>query len=117
MEEEKRPYYDMLLARKERGEKLNLQDLNFDNLRQLWWFEICYDDKIAELFDVTIKEAKNYRYKLNVKQQYMQELDYRKKIDKYLDMVEMHKKEMCDSYEKKINELKRRIKELEKNQK
>lgn len=66
-----RKFYNELKAQKEAGIKLDWEKIGYTELVQLWWREIIFDEKIADLFGVSASEVKRKRYDLGIKQQDM----------------------------------------------
>lgn len=59
--------YRRLTERKNRGEKLDIKQIAYETLYQLWWKEECSDGSIAKLYDVDKKKVRNLRHKWGVK--------------------------------------------------
>lgn len=59
--------YDKLVQHKRHAGKLDIKQLTYEVLHQLWWEEDCSDGTIAELFDVTKKKITNLRNKWGMK--------------------------------------------------
>jgi hypothetical protein len=59
--------YDKLAQRKQHGEKLNMKQITYEVLYQLWWKDECTDEMIADLYDVSKKKVTNLRHKWEVK--------------------------------------------------
>ncbi len=66
-QERKMNVYDKLAQQKRHEEKLDIKQLTYEVLHQLWWEEDCSDGTIAELFDVTKKKITNLRFKWGMK--------------------------------------------------
>lgn len=74
--------YDELNEQKENGETLNLSDITFETMRQLWWTEAIPDSMLADLFNIEKNEFTKYRHKLKVKQHLMSAIDLVEKVKK-----------------------------------
>lgn len=59
--------YDKLVQRKRNGQVLDMKQVTYETLYQLWWKEECTDDMIADLYAVTKKKITNLRHKWEVK--------------------------------------------------
>jgi hypothetical protein len=59
--------YGKLNQRKHKGEHLDIKQITYETLYQLWWKEECSDGVIAELYDVQKKKVTNLRHKWGVK--------------------------------------------------
>jgi hypothetical protein len=56
-----KPYYYKLLKLKEEGEILSFENISFDGLKTLWWYETLTDKCIAELFDLDTHRTVTYK--------------------------------------------------------
>jgi hypothetical protein len=74
--------YEQLKERKARGESIDLYSLSRDELRQLWHVEGVFEELIAKLCDVTYREVKSRRYKLNIKEHVCRSEDIRTEEEK-----------------------------------
>jgi len=59
--------YDKLVQRKRSGQVLDMKQVTYETLYQLWWKEECTDDMIGQLYGVTKKKVTNLRHKWGVK--------------------------------------------------
>jgi len=106
MEEKLYNYYKNL---KKAGVELNWDDIGYKELKQLWWHEVVYDEKIAELFEVTPNEVKKKRYDLGIKQHIMANRDYWGKVIGRMDEInyddQLHPYNETDRVRKILDEI------------
>lgn len=104
-----RKFYNELKAQKEAGIKLDWDNVGRTELIQLWWHEVVYDEKIAELFEVTPNEVKKKRYDLGIKQHIMANRDYWGKVIGRMDEInyddQLHPYNETDRVRKILDEI------------
>jgi len=66
-----KPFYEELKLLKESGEKLNFQDITYDELKTLWWEEKVNDKQIGALYGVSNRSVYHKRHKLYLTQEEM----------------------------------------------
>lgn len=59
--------YDKLVQHKRHAGKLDIKQLTYEVLHELWWEQDCSDGTIAELFDVSKRKITNLRNKWGMK--------------------------------------------------
>lgn len=107
-------YYNELKTRKESGEKLGLESLNYEGLKRLWWDEALPDVIIAELFDVDKTDVRCLRYRFDIKQTTMRAMEIENYVNQYVKSNNEHHRIDIEYYQKQIEGLTKRIQELEK---
>lgn len=104
-----RKFYNELKAQKEAGIKLDWDNVGRTELIQLWWRETIFDEKIAELFEVTPNEVKKKRYDLGIKQHIMANRDYWGKVIGRMDEInyddQLHPYNETDRVRKILDEI------------
>ena len=58
---EEKPYYYKLKKLKEKGEVISFENISFEELKTLWWYEKLSDKSIAELFDLDTHRTVTYK--------------------------------------------------------
>ena len=78
---EEKPYYYKLLKLKENGKSLSFENISFDGLKTLWWYERLSDNDIAKLFNLDTHRTVTYkRNKWNITRSACITMDLLKKV-------------------------------------
>jgi predicted acetyltransferase len=92
--------FEQYQERKAHGEHLDLNCVTFDQMKQMWWDEKHFDREIADLFDVSVYKAKDYRLGIGVKMQNMIFNDFIGS-DKFKENYVRFEREMDEYYRRK----------------
>lgn len=78
---EEKPYYYKLIKLKEKGELFPFEDIDFEELKTLWWYEKKSDNSISELFNLNSPRTVTHkRNKWNIKQSACIQMDMIREI-------------------------------------